>query len=531
MDWLITALSALREIRDYRGRSRLVPQPETAPASKVEPQNLSIAPIGPALDTSRVTRMQPRTNGSQKTPQPQRRREPPRGPPPHSGNGSSELEPPHGGTDLPHDKIDRDALDVVRRLKKHGHVAYLVGGCVRDLSLGLMPKDFDIATSAKPEEIRAVFRNCRIIGRRFRLAHIYFRGGKIFETSTFRAHAGPVEAEDGSDEPQDLLIRHDNVFGSAEEDARRRDFTINGLFYDPSKGKIIDYVGGIADLKTRTVRMIGNPDIRLREDPVRVLRAVRIAAKTGLTIDPELLSAMRRHKGEITRCARPRVLEETMRLFRTGHAEKSLLLLDETCVLDVVLPQINAYLESLRSAGEDDRVELIMRVLRALDERVRRGPVSDVVVMAALYHAPMTAILERAEPGQRSGLMTRLILEAAAEIGATRKMIERLRQIMITQRHFERPTGNRRGKRKLAPSALVSRVYFAEALDLFEILSAAQGHGMEELAFWRDRAREVDPDASEEPERTEEAPARGSRRRRRRRPKGSDDRTQPATTE
>jgi poly(A) polymerase len=199
------------------------------------------------------------------------------------------------------------------RLRRHGHSAYLVGGCVRDLSLGLTPKDFDVATSAKPEEIRGIFRNCRIIGRRFRLAHVYFRGGKIIETATFRANITQPEFEEEGGEAPDLLIRQDNVFGTEEQDAQRRDFTINGLFFDPTSGRIIDHVGGRADLEARTVRMIGNPDVRLREDPVRILRAVRIAAKTKLKIDPELMAAMQRHKDEIARCSKPRQFEETMR--------------------------------------------------------------------------------------------------------------------------------------------------------------------------------------------------------------------------
>src|SRR5690348_8469631 len=198
---------------------------------------------------------------------------------------------------IPVAHIDPDAIKVVRRLRRHQHTAYLVGGCVRDLLLARTPKDFDIATSATPDEIKDLFRNCRIIGRRFRLAHIFF-GSKIIETSTFRAN--PREAIEGEEEENgELLIRRDNVFGSAEEDARRRDFTINGLFYDPESGNVIDYVAGLADLEQRVVRTIGDPDIRFREDPVRILRAVKFAARLGFSIEPATYAAMLAHRGEI----------------------------------------------------------------------------------------------------------------------------------------------------------------------------------------------------------------------------------------
>ncbi|MFY0574487.1 hypothetical protein ACN28S_09130 [Cystobacter fuscus] len=203
------------------------------------------------------------------------------------------------------DKLDPDALKVIHRLHSHGHEAYLVGGCVRDLSLGRTPKDFDIATSAHPGEVRAIFRNCRLIGRRFRLAHIYFKGGKIIEVSTFRANPtelvdSPVDNGNGEEEGSeveesqnpDLLITHDNVFGTAEQDARRRDFTINGLFYDVVEGRIIDYVRGRRDLDEHYIRTIGDPEIRMREDPVRILRAVRFASKLGLDIESRTYAAM-----------------------------------------------------------------------------------------------------------------------------------------------------------------------------------------------------------------------------------------------
>ncbi len=221
---------------------------------------------------------------------------------------------------IPREHIDPDADKVVRRLKRRGFEAYLVGGCVRDLLLGRRPKDFDVATSATPPETKELFRNCRIIGRRFRLAHIFF-GSKIIETSTFRQN--PREGM-ALEEVEELLIRRDNVFGSAEEDARRRDFTINGLFYDVEAEQVIDYVGGRADLDARLVRTIGDPDIRFREDPVRILRAIKFAARLDFGITPDVYDAIVQCRGALAMAARPRLFEEVLRLLRGGAAHRSI---------------------------------------------------------------------------------------------------------------------------------------------------------------------------------------------------------------
>ena len=267
--------------------------------------------------------------------------------------------------------IDPDADKVVRRLARHGFQAYLVGGCVRDLLLQRTPKDFDVATSATPKEIRQLFRNCRIIGRRFRLAHIFF-GPKIIETSTFRAN--PREGDDASD-ADELLIRRDNVFGTDTEDARRRDFTINGLFYDVEAERVIDHVGGMADLERRVVRTIGDPDIRFREDPVRMLRAVKFAARLDFEIEPVTLAALIRHRGEIAKCAQPRVLEELYRLLRGGAAHRSMALLIETGVASNLSPQLASLLGRppggrLGPPPEAARPPVAMEIPTAVDEAV-----------------------------------------------------------------------------------------------------------------------------------------------------------------
>ncbi|MDB4954113.1 MAG: poly(A) polymerase [Myxococcales bacterium] len=233
--------------------------------------------------------------------------------------------------------IDPDADRVVRKLNRAGYKAYLVGGCVRDLLVHRKPKDFDVATSATPNEIKATFRNCRIIGRRFRLAHVFF-GSKIIEVSTFRAN--PRDEDN-----VDLLIRRDNVFGNETEDARRRDFTINGLFYDVEKEEVIDHVGGLADLDAKLVRTIGDPEIRFQEDPVRMLRAIKFAARLDFGFEPVTWRALLRWRSEISKCAPPRLLEEMHRLLRGGAARRSFELMVETGVLAVLSPYLAGLLE------------------------------------------------------------------------------------------------------------------------------------------------------------------------------------------
>ncbi|MCP4499333.1 MAG: polynucleotide adenylyltransferase PcnB [Deltaproteobacteria bacterium] len=240
--------------------------------------------------------------------------------------------------EIPLHSIDEDALWVVRRLRAKGYEAYLTGGCVRDLLLGHSPKDFDVATAATPNEVRSAFRNCRLVGRRFRLAHVFFPGGKVIETATFRAN--PLEAHDEDNLPEDLLLERDNVWGDVEQDARRRDLTINGLFYDPLEGKVIDYVKGRVDLDSKLIRTIGDPQVRFQEDPVRILRVVKFATRLGFDIEPETTQAMKNHAGELLRCAPARLQEEMLKLFTSTHAETCMGLMREIGVESVLIPEL-----------------------------------------------------------------------------------------------------------------------------------------------------------------------------------------------
>lgn len=434
--------------------------------------------------------------------------------------------------------IDPDADKILRRLRRNGHIAYLVGGCVRDLLLGRTPKDFDIATSATPNEIKDLFRNSRIIGRRFRLAHIFF-GQKIIETSTFRSN--PREGVP-IDEVEELLIRRDNVFGTAEEDARRRDFTMNGLFYDIEAEQVTDFVGGLADLDARLVRTIGDPDIRFREDPVRILRAIKFAARLDFQMEPATYAALLTHRGEIPKCAPPRVLEEIYRLLRGGAARRSMELLLETGVAVTLAPELS-WMFGVAAPGAEAPpglptgevlAECRARAWRMLDEidvqvaptkepgseRARIAPPpTNALLLAALVAPflldppaePETDARKRSGETQEQVAQTESILmPLALRLRVSRRDAERARQILIAQRRLA-PVRRRRAR----PMALVKRDYFGEALGLYEMLTAVRGAAApsDQAARWRSLWRTSQaggPSESDDDLEAEAAPAAGA---------------------
>jgi poly(A) polymerase len=291
-------------------------------------------------------------------------------------------EPVTHEVDLDESLIDPDAEKVVRRLTRYGYEAYLVGGCVRDLLVKRAPKDFDVATNARPDDVRRLFRNSRIIGRRFRLVHVLFGAGKVIETATFRRAPEPAEYKDS----EDLLIRTDNVFGEAHEDAARRDFTMNALFYDLEHGHVIDWVGGMPDIERRVVHTIGDPVKRFLEDPVRILRAIKFAARLDFGMTSDVYDAIVQCRGALAMAARPRLFEEVLRLLRSGAAHRSIWLCWETGVLDVLLPELSAY---LADASEND--DGVFRLLTEIDrETLARGaPLDDIVLCTALLLEPL----------------------------------------------------------------------------------------------------------------------------------------------
>ncbi len=235
--------------------------------------------------------------------------------------------------------IDANVLKVLYRLAGAGFEAYLVGGGVRDLMLSRRPKDFDVATSAHPQQVRDLFRNSRLIGRRFRLVHVFF-GRQNVEVATFRKQA---EAIADTDDP---LIRLDNTFGTPEEDAFRRDFTVNALFYSPLTFNVIDYPGGVDDLEARLIRTIGDPELRMREDPVRMMRAVRFAAKLGFEIEPATRAAIGRHRADLAKASVPRLVDETYKTLGQPEAAHALVLMEQLGLLEYVIPILSTHLKS-----------------------------------------------------------------------------------------------------------------------------------------------------------------------------------------
>ncbi|RKG73168.1 polynucleotide adenylyltransferase PcnB [Corallococcus terminator] len=415
------------------------------------------------------------------------------------------------------DEMDPDALKVVLRLHQHGHQAYLVGGCVRDLLLGKKPKDFDVATSAHPGEVRAIFRNCRLIGRRFRLAHVYFKGGKIVEVSTFRANPTELEPAPGAatDEAsgEDLLITHDNVFGTAQQDARRRDFTINGLFYDAAEGRVIDYVRGRRDLDERFIRTIGDPEVRMREDPVRILRAVRFAAKLDLDIESRTYAAMEGAVEDLPRCAPARLLEETFRLIRGGVSAPALKLLAALDALKLLLPPVDEYLRENGKEGE----KTFYAFAQALDKRVSAGEVLDDAILLATLLVPIGRT-QPAEESQDEGrasvahVIEDLLAGFVEAARLPRRIAERCRMLLLMQRTLS-------GERRKKTGAFRRHPLFNEALAVFAMTVEATGEGREALDAWQ--SGEVPPQrASASGAADAEGPRRKRRRRRRRRTGG-----------
>lgn len=412
------------------------------------------------------------------------------------------------------EQAGQDALRVISRLERYGYQAYLVGGCVRDLLIGRAPKDFDVATSAHPRQIKRLFRNGRIIGRRFRLVHVRY-GERVIETATFRCEPGEREGED----PEDLLIVEDNEYGTAEEDARRRDFTVNGLFLDPTRMRIIDYVGGLVDLEAGLLRAIGDPPVRMAEDPVRILRAIKFATRLAFRIEDRTWQAMVDHAPELARSAAPRVLEEILRLMRSGTSLGAFKKLRSCGALGVVLPPLD---EHLGLPGDESRETLeragaFWRQLEALDAQVHAGQEpSAAVLIGLLFHD----IVERqADPARRTlPGAARDLLQVSGEVldpltdaaRLSRRDTARARRIILQQRRFLQPSTKR-----FRPRLFCLSEDFPESLELFRLRSQALGQGWDIYEAWVERSRRARETSSEELEQEQ----RSGRRRRRRRPR------------
>ena len=414
--------------------------------------------------------------------------------------------------------IDDDALKVINRLQQYDYETYLVGGSVRDLLLDRRPKDFDLGTSAHPQQIKRLFRNCWIIGRRFRLAHIKF-GEKTLEVATFRKQVPPetdteraareakrerarrVAAAAGDGQPRTgRVIPRDNTFGTAEEDAFRRDFTINALFYDASTRSILDYVGGMRDIGSRTIRSIGDPNERFIEDPVRMLRAVVLAARLDLSIDPAVSTAIRRHRGEIVHSAPARLVEELYKIARSGAAERIIRDLGEAGLLKFIAPELDRA-----------RSDALWKSLGALDRYRRRfddspSTLGNAILLGSIV-SPFATIDRPRRRAAQEPLAKRPFEVSLGLLPIARRDLERLGQILDLQRRLADRHVSLRARR-----VLMHRSAFADALTWMEI----HGQTPELLKHWRSEASNAASSPGEELPR----PRRRRRRRRRRRGPG-----------
>ncbi|MEX0734569.1 MAG: polynucleotide adenylyltransferase PcnB [Steroidobacteraceae bacterium] len=392
-------------------------------------------------------------------------------------------------------KISSSALKVLYRLRDGGYQAFLVGGCVRDLLIGIEPKDFDVATDASPDEVRKLFRNCRLIGRRFRLAHIRF-GAQVVEVATFRAAGVPMvpegddEAEDGEPEAEDgptdrvhddrgRLLR-DNVYGTIDQDVWRRDFTCNALYYNIEDFSIWDYVGGVEDIRSRTLRLIGDPETRYREDPVRMLRAVRFEAKLGFTLHEATRAPFEKLAGLLEHIPPARLLDEFQKLFLAGFGQRSFELLEQHRLLEHLFAATAAHLASV----QDDMARRLIRAgLANTDRRVAEDrPVTPMFLFAVLLFGPVSAAAQRRfetgmHPGQAiADAVDEVVAAQNRRIGIPKRYSIPMRELLALQPRFHR----REGRRALA---FLGHPRFRAAYD-FLLLRAEAGAEDPEIARW-----------------------------------------------
>jgi poly(A) polymerase len=382
-------------------------------------------------------------------------------------------------------QISENALKVLYRLQKSGFQAYLVGGCVRDLLLGREPKDFDVVTDANPEQIRKIFRNCRIIGRRFRLAHVHF-GREIIEVATFRG-AGDVQDDKQVLSKEGRLLR-DNVYGTIEEDVWRRDFTVNALYYNIKDFSVVDYTGGMDDHKTGTLRLIGDPETRFREDPVRMLRAVRFAVKLGFNLDTACEKPIHDLAELLYGIPAARLYDEALKLFLSGYALQTFEMLRHYGLFQILFPDTES---SLALEEEGFPKLFLVKALENSDNRIAEGKtVTAYFLWAAFLWEPVA--IRAKEKIARGTAESMAYQEAANEVisrqnnstSLPRHITMAMREVWTLQPKFNMRIGSK-------PSRLLTHPRFRAAYD-FLVLRAETGGADPELAAWWARYQEAD---------------------------------------
>ena len=380
--------------------------------------------------------------------------------------------------------ISENALKVLYRLNKAGYEAYLVGGGVRDLLLGKKPKDFDVTTSATPEQVRKLFRNCRLVGRRFRLAHVMF-GPEIIEVATFRGHHEAGEASDRttSQRGQNGMLLRDNIFGSIEEDAQRRDFTINSLYYSVADFTVRDFVGGMQDLKDGMIRLIGNPETRYREDPVRMLRAVRFAAKLNMQISAETAEPIPRLATLINDVPPARLFEEALKMLQAGYGFETYKLLRENSLFQPLFPSIVRY---FTESGDSPMERIIAQVLKNTDTRIHNDMrVNPAFLFAAMFWYPLLEMAQKI--AQESGLAyydafalaaNDVLDEACRNLAIPKRITTLVRDIWQLQLRMSRRQGKRAWK-------LMEHPKFRAAYDLLALRAEIENNKeLQSLVQW-----------------------------------------------
>ena len=415
------------------------------------------------------------------------------------------------------EQVSSGARRTCDTLQQAGYKAYVVGGAVRDLIAGIIPKDFDIATNATPDQVRQLFRRSRIIGRRFQIVHV-MQGGETLEVSTFRAahDENTVKDEHGR-------VLRDNVWGNMEDDAARRDFTINALYYDPARGEVFDYHHGVRDLQRKTLRMIGDPRARYREDPVRMLRAIRLAAKLGLRLDPQVQAPIREMADLIENVPAARLFDEMLKMLLSGHAVESVHRLRADGLHHGLLPLLDVILE--QPLGE----KFVMLALTDTDTRVRTGKRTSPSFLFAtlLWHEVLVNWETRKKNGElpvpaMHAAMDEVLDTQGEKLAITRRIAGDIKDIWLLQPRFEKRGGR-------APFRLIEQARFRAAWDFLN-LRAASGEAPQELSDWWAAFQQADNAAREEMLKPETSPNKRRRRRSNAKKPGGDQAASPAST-
>jgi len=391
---------------------------------------------------------------------------------------------------LRRDLMDQDALKVINRLNRHGYRSYLVGGCVRDMILKRRPKDFDVVTTATPGQIRKLFSNSRTIGRRFKIVHVVFRG-KIIEVSTFRSL--PSHRLRGRKAAKNYMLRRDNHYGTPREDAARRDFSINGLYFDPRNESIIDYLGGFEDILNSKISIIGDPDMSFKEDPVRMLRAAKFAALLNFTLDQNALKSIRRNKQLITRANPSRLLEEYSKIFRTGCTATVFNSFYETGLLKALFPAVSN--ASGLSKSEDFYSSLLGKRLEIADKMLKeREDLTTNIFLALIFTDLVTEAFEADKKQNIIDYIKTKLDPVFKSIHLPGKDKDRLIQVYGSQGRFWRTGG---GRRRFNPEMFRKKIFFYESFMVFKInaIAVQNDNAIQKAMFWEIGPRSRPPES------------------------------------